>query len=91
MGKDKTVHPYYSNTITQYTMPRQPSQQTAWQGGAESRSTLRADLLAAIQEPRTALKQKIEAISVDIKLLRADLRKVADKVTTAEGNKGLQG
>ncbi|KAJ1111961.1 hypothetical protein NDU88_000233 [Pleurodeles waltl] len=46
----------------------------------------RADLSVSIQGCRTALEHKIETLSIEVNLLRADLHKVSDKVTTAEGN-----
>ncbi|KAJ1170688.1 hypothetical protein NDU88_002561 [Pleurodeles waltl] len=50
------------------------------------------ELLAAIHESRTALEHKIEAVYIDGNLLRADLRKVAEKMTHAEDNiETLQG
>ncbi|KAJ1114432.1 hypothetical protein NDU88_002669 [Pleurodeles waltl] len=44
----------------------------------------RAELLAAIQGSRVALKCKIETVAIEVKLLQADLRKVSDKVKVAE-------
>ncbi|KAJ1128675.1 hypothetical protein NDU88_007050 [Pleurodeles waltl] len=46
----------------------------------------RAELLAAIQGSRVALEGKIETVAVEVNLLLADLRKVSDKVTVAEGS-----
>ncbi|KAJ1149081.1 hypothetical protein NDU88_001899 [Pleurodeles waltl] len=46
----------------------------------------RAELLAAIQGSRVALEGKIEMVVVEVNLLRADLRKVSDKVKVAEGS-----
>ncbi|KAJ1089349.1 hypothetical protein NDU88_002500 [Pleurodeles waltl] len=43
------------------------------------------ELLASIQGSRVALEGKIEAVAVEVNLLRADLRKVSDKVKAAEG------
>ncbi|KAJ1200648.1 hypothetical protein NDU88_004469 [Pleurodeles waltl] len=52
----------------------------------------RGPAILAIQECHTALEYKIETVSIDVNLLRADLRKVEDKVTTAETNiTALQG
>ncbi|KAJ1135660.1 hypothetical protein NDU88_002098 [Pleurodeles waltl] len=46
----------------------------------------------AIQGLRSALEQQIETVSIDLNLLRADLRKVSEKVNTAETTIGsLQG
>ncbi|KAJ1198313.1 hypothetical protein NDU88_002155 [Pleurodeles waltl] len=45
-----------------------------------------AELLAAIQASRVALEGKIETMAVEVNLLRADLRKVSDKVKVAEGS-----
>ncbi|KAJ1208974.1 hypothetical protein NDU88_004353 [Pleurodeles waltl] len=46
----------------------------------------RVDLLVALQGCGTALEQNLETLSIDVSLLRVDLGKVADKVTTVEGN-----
>ncbi|KAJ1171410.1 hypothetical protein NDU88_003272 [Pleurodeles waltl] len=40
----------------------------------------RVELLAAIQGSRVALEGKIEMVAVEVNLLRADLRKVSEKV-----------
>ncbi|KAJ1114893.1 hypothetical protein NDU88_003123 [Pleurodeles waltl] len=44
------------------------------------------EILAAIQGSRVALEGKIETVVVEVNLLRADLRKVSDKVKVAEGS-----
>ncbi|KAJ1148574.1 hypothetical protein NDU88_001402 [Pleurodeles waltl] len=44
------------------------------------------ELLAAIQGSRVALEGKIETVVVEVNLLRADLRKVSEKVKVAEGS-----
>ncbi|KAJ1156580.1 hypothetical protein NDU88_009298 [Pleurodeles waltl] len=46
----------------------------------------RAELLAVIQGSRVALEGEIETVALEVKLLRADLRKVSDKVKVAEGS-----
>ncbi|KAJ1109385.1 hypothetical protein NDU88_006746 [Pleurodeles waltl] len=45
-----------------------------------------AELLAAIQGSCVVLQGKIEAVAVEVNLLRMDLRKVSDKVKVAEGS-----
>ncbi|KAJ1113904.1 hypothetical protein NDU88_002144 [Pleurodeles waltl] len=45
-----------------------------------------AKILATIQGSRVALESKIETVAVEVNLLRADLRKVSDKVKVAEGS-----
>ncbi|KAJ1213702.1 hypothetical protein NDU88_001334 [Pleurodeles waltl] len=45
-----------------------------------------AELLAAIQGSWVALESKIETVAVEVNRLRADLRKVSDKVKVAEGS-----
>ncbi|KAJ1091260.1 hypothetical protein NDU88_004387 [Pleurodeles waltl] len=47
---------------------------------------LRAEILTAIQGSRVALEGKIETVAVEVNLLRADLRKVSDKVKVVEGS-----
>ncbi|KAJ1130956.1 hypothetical protein NDU88_009300 [Pleurodeles waltl] len=46
----------------------------------------RAELLAAIQGARVAREGKIEMVAVEMNLLRADLRKVSDKIKVVEGS-----
>ncbi|KAJ1098874.1 hypothetical protein NDU88_003981 [Pleurodeles waltl] len=85
MGKDKPTHSYATNTITQYTTVHQPTQRITHQMsinklGDSLDSDLepsRAELLAAIQGFCTTLE--IESVSIDVNLLRADLRKVAEE------------
>ncbi|KAJ1192789.1 hypothetical protein NDU88_002095 [Pleurodeles waltl] len=44
-----------------------------------------------IQSQRGTIEPKIAAVTIDVNLLRAELRKVMDKVTTAESHiNGLQ-
>ncbi|KAJ1170163.1 hypothetical protein NDU88_002044 [Pleurodeles waltl] len=42
--------------------------------------------MAAIQRSKIEVVNKIKAVVVDITLLRADLRKVSDRVTTVDQN-----
>ncbi|KAJ1091175.1 hypothetical protein NDU88_004302 [Pleurodeles waltl] len=94
MGKDRATQLHATNTITQYTTLRQSTHQLTGQGDDESAGCplgdgsepSQADLLAVIQGTRMALEFNIETVSIDVNLLRADLRKVANKVETAEGN-----
>ncbi|KAJ1155588.1 hypothetical protein NDU88_008317 [Pleurodeles waltl] len=46
----------------------------------------RPERLVAIQGSRVALEVKIETVVVEVNLLRADLRKVSDKIKVAEGS-----
>ncbi|KAJ1209239.1 hypothetical protein NDU88_004617 [Pleurodeles waltl] len=46
----------------------------------------RAEVLAAIEDSRVALEGKIETVAVEVNLLKADLRKVLDKVKVAGGS-----
>ncbi|KAJ1119829.1 hypothetical protein NDU88_008014 [Pleurodeles waltl] len=41
-------------------------------------------IMAAIQDLRGSLEPKLDAVTVDVNLLRADLKEVAEKVTNAE-------
>ncbi|KAJ1198353.1 hypothetical protein NDU88_002194 [Pleurodeles waltl] len=81
--------------MEQYTTPTPlPQHQThmrGWSGEAlgalaTADEPSRAELLAAIQGFRVALKGKIETVAVEVNLLQADLRKVSDKVKVAEGS-----
>ncbi|KAJ1187800.1 hypothetical protein NDU88_004570 [Pleurodeles waltl] len=92
MGKDKTARTHAFNTITQYTIPRHPTQRIPCQSGAmeagdpleESSEPSRSELLAAIQGFRSALEPQTQCI--DMNFLRTDLRKVDNNVMTAETN-----
>ena len=91
MGKDKTPRLSQSNTITQYTTPRQQTHRITRQGDTgdtspDTQEPSRADLMEAIRGSREALETQIAGVSIEVNLLRADLRKVSDKVTTAEDN-----
>ncbi|KAJ1124906.1 hypothetical protein NDU88_003353 [Pleurodeles waltl] len=64
---------------------------SSWGGADDGQSgmttaeeLLQAEILAAIQGSKVALEGKIETVAVEVNLLRADLRKVSDKV--AEGS-----
>ncbi|KAJ1138525.1 hypothetical protein NDU88_004906 [Pleurodeles waltl] len=48
-----------------------------------SEPSLRA-IMAAIQDLKTSLEPKLDAITIDVTLLRADLHKMSNKVTSAE-------
>ncbi|KAJ1088939.1 hypothetical protein NDU88_002093 [Pleurodeles waltl] len=82
------------NTILQYTTPTPlPHRQTQLGEPGEDLGTpvtaeepSCAELPAAIQGSRVALKGKIETVAVEANLLRADLQKVSDKVKVAEGS-----
>ncbi|KAJ1215332.1 hypothetical protein NDU88_002941 [Pleurodeles waltl] len=52
--------------------------------GGDTVEPTSVDLMNAIQGLCSALEQQIETVSIDINLLRADLRKVSEKVNTAE-------
>ncbi|KAJ1209474.1 hypothetical protein NDU88_004852 [Pleurodeles waltl] len=51
---------------------------------APAEEPTRSELLAAIQGSRVVLEGKIEAVAVEVNLLRTDLRKVSDKVKVEE-------
>ncbi|KAJ1174588.1 hypothetical protein NDU88_006408 [Pleurodeles waltl] len=82
------------NTMEQYTTPAPlPQCQTQLGGTGDGLSAStnteepsRAEILAAVQGSRVALEGKIETVAVEVNLLRADLRKVSDKVKVAEGS-----
>ncbi|KAJ1100624.1 hypothetical protein NDU88_005705 [Pleurodeles waltl] len=82
------------NTMEQYTTVVPLQQRTARLGGTEEAQSgmtpaeepSRAEILAAIQGSRVALEGKIETVAVEMNLLRADLRKVSDKVKMVEGS-----
>ncbi|KAJ1171573.1 hypothetical protein NDU88_003434 [Pleurodeles waltl] len=72
------------NTMEQYTTVGGTEEGQSGTMPAEEPS--RAKILAAIQGSRVALEGKIETLAVEVNLLRADLRKVSDKVKVAEGS-----
>ncbi|KAJ1153050.1 hypothetical protein NDU88_005817 [Pleurodeles waltl] len=82
------------NTMEQYTTPVAPLRRPAGLevSGDAAGAPLSAgepsqtELLVAIQGSRVALEGKIETVAVEVNLLTADLRKVADKVKVAEGS-----
>ncbi|KAJ1155212.1 hypothetical protein NDU88_007947 [Pleurodeles waltl] len=94
VGKDKTAGNHATNTKTQYTTLRHPTQMITCQMGATETANLQeeptepssAELLVAIRGSGSALKCKIEPVSRDMNLLQADLRKVADEESGAETN-----
>ncbi|KAJ1200720.1 hypothetical protein NDU88_004541 [Pleurodeles waltl] len=94
MGWHKRTNTLQGNTMEHYTTPVPRSQRPA--RSDENGDTIgapvnpeepsRAELLATIQGSRVALEGKIETVAVEMNLLRADLRKVSDKVRVAEGS-----
>ncbi|KAJ1139760.1 hypothetical protein NDU88_006127 [Pleurodeles waltl] len=80
--------------MEQYTTPMPlPQRHTHTGGSAEALEEpategepTRAELLATIHGAGVALEAKIEMVAVEVNLLRADLRKVSDKVRVAEGS-----
>ncbi|KAJ1191839.1 hypothetical protein NDU88_001154 [Pleurodeles waltl] len=94
MGQHKQIDTSQGNTMEQYTTPVPLPQHPARSQGsrddtkpsANPEAPSRAELLAAVQGSRVALEGKIETVAVEVNLLRADLRKVSDKVKVAEGS-----
>ncbi|KAJ1128770.1 hypothetical protein NDU88_007145 [Pleurodeles waltl] len=74
------------NTMELYTTPALSTQcETLLAGyredtglGVPAWEPSRAELLAAIQGSKEALKGKIESVAIEVNLLRADLRKVSN-------------
>ncbi|KAJ1177080.1 hypothetical protein NDU88_002344 [Pleurodeles waltl] len=94
MGQNWQEETLQGNTMEQYTTPAPlPHRQPRLGGSGDGLSTpvtteepSRAEILAAIQGSRVAIEGKIETVAVEVNLLRADLRKVSDKVKVAEGS-----
>ncbi|KAJ1091524.1 hypothetical protein NDU88_004644 [Pleurodeles waltl] len=92
MGRHRLMTTSQGNTIDQYPTPVPLLQCQTQSGGPKdvlgvpgsTGEPLRAELLAAIQGSREALEGKIE--TVEVNLLRAELRKVSEKVKVAEGS-----
>ncbi|KAJ1096771.1 hypothetical protein NDU88_001902 [Pleurodeles waltl] len=92
MGPHKRTDALQGNTMKQYTTPVPLPQRVARLevSGDDMRAPLNpeeplgAELFAAIQGSRVTRKGKIETVVVEVNLLRADLRKVSDKVKVVE-------
>ncbi|KAJ1169810.1 hypothetical protein NDU88_001700 [Pleurodeles waltl] len=82
MGRHRRTNVAQGNTMEQYNTPVPLPQRTVRLGGADEELS-QAKILAAIQGSRVAHEGKIETETVN--LLRADLRKVSDKIKVAEG------
>ncbi|KAJ1107224.1 hypothetical protein NDU88_004617 [Pleurodeles waltl] len=94
MGPHRQTDVLQGNTMEQYTTVGPLPQRAARLGGTEegqsgmlpAEELSQAEILAAIQGSRVALEGKIETVVVEVNLLRADLRKVMDKVKVAGGS-----
>ncbi|KAJ1160565.1 hypothetical protein NDU88_001061 [Pleurodeles waltl] len=94
MGRHKRTDALQGNTMQQYTKPVVLLQRVVRlevSGDAvgtplNTKEPSRVELLTAIQGSQVALEGKIETVAVEVNLLRAELRKVADKVKVAEGS-----
>ena len=94
MTKNRMQKGALCNTITQYTTPKQSAQRITRQTNPSPQGRSPpdqpdpslADIMEAIKGSREALEAQVAGVSVEVNLLRADLRKVSDKVTSAEGN-----
>ncbi|KAJ1088970.1 hypothetical protein NDU88_002124 [Pleurodeles waltl] len=97
MGKDKAAKAVGTRAITQYTTPRQSTQRLALHAGendddppgGKHSGAHKGGLDAHHSSLCSALEQQIETVSIDLNSLRTDLRKVSEKVYTAESNIGL--
>ncbi|KAJ1105913.1 hypothetical protein NDU88_003316 [Pleurodeles waltl] len=94
MGRHQRTDVSQGNTMEQYTtVVPTPQRDTRLAGSEDGQSGLlpaeelsQAEILAAIQGSRVALEGNIETVAVKMNLLRADLRKVSDKVKVAKGS-----
>ncbi|KAJ1194187.1 hypothetical protein NDU88_003482 [Pleurodeles waltl] len=94
MGRHRGTEASWGNTMEQYTTPVAPLQRQARSevsgdvadAPSSAGEPSRKELLAAIQGSRVALEGKIETFALEVNLLRADLRKVSNKVKAAEGS-----
>ncbi|KAJ1207086.1 hypothetical protein NDU88_002478 [Pleurodeles waltl] len=88
MGRHRRAEASQGNTMEQYSTPVALPQRLARSEvsgevanvASSAGEPSRAELLAAIQGSRVALEGKIETFAVEVNLLRADLRKVSDKL-----------
>ncbi|KAJ1152343.1 hypothetical protein NDU88_005118 [Pleurodeles waltl] len=97
MGWHRKSAASQGNTIKQYTMPvllpqcqtRSGRPKDALGAARTTGVPSRVELLTAILGSRVALKGKIETVAVEANLLRADLRKVSEKVMVVELQTGV--
>ncbi|KAJ1193980.1 hypothetical protein NDU88_003275 [Pleurodeles waltl] len=82
MRKDKATKAIGTRAITQYTTPRQSMQRLTLRACkneddppvGDTLEPTRVDLMNAIQSLCSALDRDIKTVSIDLNLLRADLR-----------------
>ncbi|KAJ1216375.1 hypothetical protein NDU88_003977 [Pleurodeles waltl] len=94
MGRHRKTDVSQGNATGQYTTAVPTPQHVTRVAGSDDGQSgllpveepLRTEILAAIQGSRVALEGKIEMVAVEVNLLRADLRKISDKVKVAEGS-----
>ncbi|KAJ1105451.1 hypothetical protein NDU88_002857 [Pleurodeles waltl] len=94
MGRHRRTEASQGNTMEQYTTPVALPQRTARSEVSgdvvdtplSAGEPSQAERLVAIQGYLVALEGKIDTVAVEVNLLRADLRKVSDKVKAAEGS-----
>ncbi|KAJ1199821.1 hypothetical protein NDU88_003653 [Pleurodeles waltl] len=96
MVKDKSSKVAQTNKIINYIHlmlpPAHPEEERDHdtepprEKGLAPASPLLVDLMVAIQDSESKVVNKIEAEAVDVTLLRADLRKVSERVTDVEKN-----
>ncbi|KAJ1127016.1 hypothetical protein NDU88_005422 [Pleurodeles waltl] len=94
MGRHRQTNVSQGNTMEQYTTVVPLPQRAARLGGTDAGQSgitpaeepSRAEIPATIRGSRVALEGKIETVAVEVNLLRADLRKVSDKVKVAGGS-----
>ncbi|KAJ1170304.1 hypothetical protein NDU88_002182 [Pleurodeles waltl] len=93
MGRHRRTDVSQGNSMEQYTTVVPTPQRITQLGGSDvgqsgllpAEEPSRAEILAAIQGSRLTLESKIETVAVEVNLLRADLRRISDKVKVVEG------
>ncbi|KAJ1098462.1 hypothetical protein NDU88_003573 [Pleurodeles waltl] len=90
MGRNRGSQATQTNNLDKYTVQLRDAPDSMG-GGPGSGDPLLHEIMDAIQAPRNNIEPKIDGVTLDVNLLHADLHKVTDMVTTAEGQiNGLQ-
>ncbi|KAJ1092917.1 hypothetical protein NDU88_006027 [Pleurodeles waltl] len=94
MVRAKGRHTQQTNKMENHTKMRRPDDSEAARGAGEMhnrgservppRKPLLREIMAAIHDLKGSLEPRLDAVAIDVGLLRADLQKVSDKVSTTE-------
>ncbi|KAJ1102247.1 hypothetical protein NDU88_007299 [Pleurodeles waltl] len=89
MGRNQGLQTAQTNNLDKYnvqmkTAGTERNKSAPAKEASDSGDPLLQEIMKAIQSLKGTIESKIDALTIDVNLLRADLRKVTDKVTTAE-------